>query len=111
MIAVSAAALLVLVSGTICLWRFGADQSATAGVAAGMTMQDSAGIRIVTNHRTADVSQRRVEDTPFTPVGVLEELVLTPPDVKVTDAGEDWIPGVWKDELDIEYVRKYHLRR
>jgi len=35
--------------------------------------------------------------------------VLTPPRFRVHDIGEDWVLGVWRDELDVEYVRKYPL--
>jgi hypothetical protein len=27
----------------------------------------------------------------------------------VHEIGEDWVLGVWRDELDIQYVRKYPL--
>ena len=35
--------------------------------------------------------------------------VTTPPGFTVHQIGEDWILGVWRDELDIQFVRQYAL--
>jgi hypothetical protein len=35
--------------------------------------------------------------------------VSTPPRFTVHEIGEDWIIGVWRDELDIPFVRRYAL--
>ena len=37
--------------------------------------------------------------------------VTTPRDVTIQTIGEDYILGVWKDEMDVEYVRMYSLDR
>jgi len=33
-----------------------------------------------------------------------------PARLRVTEIGKDYIMGVWKDELDLEYVRLYSLQ-
>lgn len=48
-----------------------------------------------------------VYDLQGTPVGRLS----TPARFEVHDQGEDWILGVWRDSLDVEYVRLYGLDR
>jgi hypothetical protein len=35
--------------------------------------------------------------------------VTTPPRFRVTDARGDTVLGIWQDELDVSYVRRYHL--
>ncbi|MEX0893088.1 MAG: hypothetical protein WEB88_13050 [Gemmatimonadota bacterium] len=35
--------------------------------------------------------------------------VTTPPRFRVTDARADTVLGVWRDELDVSYIRVYHL--
>jgi hypothetical protein len=37
--------------------------------------------------------------------------VTLPKDVLIHDIGEGYILGVWKDEMDVEYVRMYSLER
>lgn len=37
--------------------------------------------------------------------------LLMPTGLEVHDIGEDYILGVWKDEMDVEYVRMYSLDR
>lgn len=37
--------------------------------------------------------------------------VALPAGVEIHDIGEDYVLGVWKDELDVEYVRMYSLDR
>ena len=34
-----------------------------------------------------------------------------PLSLEMSDIGEDYILGVWKDDLDVEYVRMYALDR
>ena len=45
----------------------------------------------------------------FSPDGVLLSIVRTPAGLEVTDAGDGWVLGVWRDALGIEQVRKYEL--
>jgi hypothetical protein len=35
----------------------------------------------------------------------------TPPALRITEIGTDYVLGVWRDELDVEYVRMYALDR
>jgi hypothetical protein len=35
--------------------------------------------------------------------------VTTPGDPLITDIGEGYITGVWRDEMDVEHVRVYRL--
>ncbi len=37
--------------------------------------------------------------------------VALPGDVVIHDIGEDYVLGVWKDEMDVQYVRMYGLER
>jgi len=37
--------------------------------------------------------------------------VETPPGLRVLDIGRDYVLGVWQDDLDVEHVRRYELRR
>ncbi|HEX7051634.1 MAG TPA: hypothetical protein VF188_15625 [Longimicrobiales bacterium] len=37
--------------------------------------------------------------------------VSTPDGFEVTDIGADYVLGIWKDELDVEHVRMYHLTK
>lgn len=47
----------------------------------------------------------------FDPEGEVQGVVWTPPGLEVESIGEDFILGVWLDEFDVEYVRRYGLRR
>jgi hypothetical protein len=47
----------------------------------------------------------------FDPNGRWITTVTFPKDVQSHDIGEDYILGVWEDELDVEYVRMYALDR
>jgi len=47
----------------------------------------------------------------YGPTGLLIGRAQTPPDGAVTHIGEDFILGVWRDELDVELVRMYRLSR
>lgn len=47
----------------------------------------------------------------FDPQGRWLGTVDTPPGLKIHDIGADWILGVQKDELDVEHVRMYPLRK
>ncbi|MFC1661398.1 hypothetical protein ACFL3S_08125, partial [Gemmatimonadota bacterium] len=35
----------------------------------------------------------------------------TPPGLRITEVGADYVLGVWEDELDVEYIRMYALDR
>lgn len=48
-----------------------------------------------------------VYDLAGRPVGRL----TTPARFEVHDQGQDWVLGVWRDSLDVEYVRSYRLDR
>jgi hypothetical protein len=37
--------------------------------------------------------------------------VRTPPGLTIHEVGEDYVLGVWRDELDVESVRQYYLKR
>ena len=37
--------------------------------------------------------------------------LTTPVALEIHDIGEDYILGVWRDEMDVEYVRMYSLDR
>jgi hypothetical protein len=45
----------------------------------------------------------------FDPSGNLEGILATPPQLRVTQFGGDYLVGVWTDELDVESVRAYRL--
>jgi hypothetical protein len=45
----------------------------------------------------------------FQPDGRLLGEVTMPTDFEVYEIGEDWVLGVWRDEMDIEYVRIYPI--
>jgi hypothetical protein len=35
--------------------------------------------------------------------------VTTPADFRITQIGDDFMLGVWRDDLDVEHVRMYEL--
>jgi hypothetical protein len=37
--------------------------------------------------------------------------VALPSTLGVTEIGEDYVLGTWRDEMDVEYVRMYSLDR
>jgi hypothetical protein len=43
--------------------------------------------------------------------GVARGTLELPADLQVTDIGADYILGRWRDELGVEYVRRYRLER
>jgi hypothetical protein len=45
----------------------------------------------------------------FTPEMELRDVVRSPADVQLLYASEDWIVGVYRDELDVPFVRRYPL--
>lgn len=45
----------------------------------------------------------------FSATGQLHGTVRTPPDLRVSDIGSGYLVGVVRDELDVEYVRRYPL--
>lgn len=45
----------------------------------------------------------------FGPSGDFERVVLTPSGLTVTDVGEDWVMGIWKDSFGVESVRRFEL--
>jgi hypothetical protein len=47
----------------------------------------------------------------FDPEGRWLTAVVTPERFRVLDIGEDYLLGVWRDELDVEYLRLYGLER
>jgi hypothetical protein len=47
----------------------------------------------------------------FAPDGRALGTVETPPALRVLDIGREYLLGVWQDELDVEHVRLYELRR
>jgi hypothetical protein len=55
--------------------------------------------------------QQRSEWSVFSAAGELLGTVLMPPGVDVLDIGADYVLGLQRDELGVEYVRKFRLRR
>ena len=49
--------------------------------------------------------------TVFSPEGRALGTVETPASLSVREIGRDYVLGVWQDELDVEHVRLYALRR
>jgi hypothetical protein len=49
--------------------------------------------------------------TVFDPEGRMLGAVVTPARFRVHDIGEDYVLGVWKDELDVEHVRVFPLEK
>lgn len=47
----------------------------------------------------------------FDPVGVARGTVRTPPGLRVSCIGEDYVLGVWMDEMGVEQVRRHRVRR
>lgn len=47
----------------------------------------------------------------FTPDGRWLGEVVVSPTLAITDIGADYILGIWRDEMDVEYVRMYLLKR
>ncbi len=50
------------------------------------------------------------EWTGFSREGVLLGTLSLPERLEVLEFGEDYVLGVWKDEMDVEYVRLYALQ-
>ncbi len=60
------------------------------------------------------VAYYRLEEEPvrwavFDPEGRWLGNVETPPNGRVWDIGDDYVLGVWQDELDVQQVRMYRL--
>ena len=49
--------------------------------------------------------------TVFDPEGKLLGVVMMPDRFRLQQAGSDWVLGVWRDELDVEYVTLHRLRK
>lgn len=49
--------------------------------------------------------------TVFDPRGAMLGQVALPANLRPTDIGRDYVLGVWADELGVEHVRMYPLRR
>ena len=47
--------------------------------------------------------------TVFDPRGRMLGTIETPGSGRVTEIGEDYLLGIWTDELDVEQVRMYRL--
>lgn len=47
----------------------------------------------------------------FDPNGTWLTTIRLPPNLEVHEIGEDYVLGVWKDEMDVSYVRMYSLDR
>ena len=47
----------------------------------------------------------------FDPDGIWLGTVATPRGLRVTEIGTDYVVGVWRDELDVEYIRVYDLEK
>jgi hypothetical protein len=55
--------------------------------------------------------QGRIEWSVFSAGGELQGAVNMPPGLEVLDIGADYILGLQRDTLDVEYVRKFSLQR
>jgi hypothetical protein len=49
--------------------------------------------------------------TIFDPAGVLSGRVTTPRDFGILEVGVDYLLGVYRDELGVEYLHQYALER
>ena len=49
--------------------------------------------------------------TVFDPAGRMLGELSTPPRFQVIQIGDDYVLGVWKDDLDVEHVRLYALAK
>jgi hypothetical protein len=49
--------------------------------------------------------------TVFDPEGRVVETLVLPPGLRIEEIGEDYILGVYRDELGVEYLRSYDLTR
>jgi hypothetical protein len=47
----------------------------------------------------------------FSDEGVLLGTVAIPPDLSIMEIGQDYVLGVWRDPLDVEFVHLYSLQR
>jgi hypothetical protein len=47
----------------------------------------------------------------FDPDGRYWGDLTTPARFRVLEIGDDYVLGVWRDDLDVEYLRKYELRK
>ena len=47
----------------------------------------------------------------FSPEGFLLGTLETPEQLQVRQIGRDFLLGIWTDELDVRYIRKYALER
>lgn len=47
----------------------------------------------------------------FAPDGRWVAAVTTPPAFRILDIGTDYVLGVWQDELDVEYLQLYDLKK
>jgi hypothetical protein len=54
---------------------------------------------------------RRSRWSVFTAEGVFQGILEMPSGLKVMEIGHDYVLGLQRDQLDVEYVRKYRLRK
>ncbi|HEX7120895.1 MAG TPA: hypothetical protein VF178_00905 [Gemmatimonadaceae bacterium] len=47
----------------------------------------------------------------YDPRGVLIATMRTPARLRITEIGRDYVLGVWRDESDVQTVRRYALLR
>lgn len=47
----------------------------------------------------------------FSRDGILLARVQMPPQLRIEQAGDDWVLGVWRNELDVESVRLYRVQQ
>jgi hypothetical protein len=75
----------------------------------GQVIADASGnLWVEETRRPADARPRW---TVFAPGGHMLGLVATPPGLRITDIGHDYLLGVWRDELDVEHVRLHRLHK
>lgn len=70
---------------------------------------DHAGHLWVEAYRVSDTDAPRW--SVFDPTGAIVAEAVLPVGVQALDIGDDYVLGVWRDELDAEHVRLYTLRR
>ena len=62
-------------------------------------------------NETAELEEGSPSWSVFDPEGRLLGTVVTPEDFAPKHIGDDFVLGVWKDEVDVERVRLYPLEK
>ena len=76
----------------------------------GRMLVDAAGHLWVQDY-AAEYLERPIDWSVFDPDGRLIARVTVPVRFRITQIGEDWVLGVQRDEMDVQYVRVHRLAR